>query len=166
MAESREGRSPTCPTCARTFADYRGRRVHERVQHPSSFHASEAEPLRTERRRARWDPEELAMMAEYEANSERAKNINQMINQHVLPHRTIEAIKGAFWRELRSRTRAARARPGSERLLVGPTSRPRYLYTSPGFSALKLLSSAWKMEGSTNHLFFFPSPVIVKVAHF
>ncbi|MPC23289.1 hypothetical protein E2C01_016331 [Portunus trituberculatus] len=95
MAESRGNRSPTCPTCSRTFANFQGRRVHEQSQHPSSFHAGEVESLKTERRKARWDPEELAMMAENKAKHPRAKYINQEIKQHVLPHRTIEGIKGA-----------------------------------------------------------------------
>ncbi|MPC87375.1 hypothetical protein E2C01_082236 [Portunus trituberculatus] len=95
MADAQEGRSPSSPTCARTFANYQGRRVHEKSQHPSSFHESEVAALKIECRKVRWDPEELAMMAEYEAKNQRAKNVNQLIMQHVLLHRTIEAIKGA-----------------------------------------------------------------------
>ncbi|MPC57899.1 hypothetical protein E2C01_051889 [Portunus trituberculatus] len=36
-------------------------------------------------------------------------------------------FRGDFWSNPRSRTRAARACPGSVRLLIGPTSRPSYI---------------------------------------
>ncbi len=41
------------------------RRVHERAQHPESFHTAEAARLDA-RPKARWDPEEVHLMAAFE----------------------------------------------------------------------------------------------------
>ncbi|MPC35637.1 hypothetical protein E2C01_029063 [Portunus trituberculatus] len=118
MAEAKVDRSPTCPTCSRVFRNYQGRRVHERARYPSQFHAGEAVAHKAERRRARWDPGEIAMMADYEAANLRASNINLKIHQNVLPHRTIEGIKGA------RRSEAYKARVRSD---AGPSSPPSAL---------------------------------------
>ncbi|MPC38978.1 hypothetical protein E2C01_032499 [Portunus trituberculatus] len=87
--------SPICPICRQFFKDFRGRRVHQRVAHPREFHGEEAQALSAGSRRVRWDPEELAMMAAFEALHLGARNINKEIRERVLPHRTIDAIKGA-----------------------------------------------------------------------
>ncbi|MPC17178.1 hypothetical protein E2C01_010024 [Portunus trituberculatus] len=71
----------------------------EIVSGPQFENATEALALKVERRRARWDPEELAMMANYEAKNPGATNINQKILEHVLPHCTVEGIKGAHREE-------------------------------------------------------------------
>ncbi|MPC39618.1 hypothetical protein E2C01_033163 [Portunus trituberculatus] len=90
-----DDRGLTCPICLRTFTTYRGRRVHERSQHPSVYHETEAAALQVKCWRARWDPEELVMMADYEAKHLGATNINTRIKEHILPHRTVKGIKGA-----------------------------------------------------------------------
>ncbi|MPC49623.1 Retrovirus-related Pol polyprotein from type-1 retrotransposable element R2 [Portunus trituberculatus] len=94
MAAPNGDKSPTCPSCLRTFSSYQGRRVHERSQHPLHFHETEVAALLTVKK-VRWDPEELAMMAAFEARNLRAKYINVKIQAEVLPHRSIESIKGA-----------------------------------------------------------------------
>lgn len=90
-----DDKSPTCPICRQSFKDYKGRRVHQKVAHPREFHGEEAQALSAGSRRVRWDPEELAMMAAYEALHLGARNINKEIRERVLPHRTIDTIKGA-----------------------------------------------------------------------
>ncbi|MPC70781.1 hypothetical protein E2C01_065038 [Portunus trituberculatus] len=50
--------------------------------------------MHTGNRRARWDPEKLALMAAFETKNPKTRNINQRIKVKVLPHRTLEAIKG------------------------------------------------------------------------
>ena len=87
--------SPTCLICLKTFASYRGRRVYHRLQHPDVFHTEEVEALSAASRKVRWDPGELAMMASFESQNPGIKYINQAIKARVLPHRTIESIKGA-----------------------------------------------------------------------
>ncbi|MPC17779.1 hypothetical protein E2C01_010644 [Portunus trituberculatus] len=103
------------------------RRVHERARHPSQFHAGEAVALKVERQRARWDPEEIAMMADYEAANLRASNINLKIQQDVLPYRTIEGIEGARQSEPYKawvRSAAGPSSPPSALDLRGPATSP------------------------------------------
>ncbi|MPC34333.1 Retrovirus-related Pol polyprotein from type-2 retrotransposable element R2DM [Portunus trituberculatus] len=95
MAANNADRSSICPTCLQTFSNFQGRRVHERSQHPLVFHDTEVAALRTDVKKVRWNPEELVMMAAFEASDPWAKNINVRIQAEVLPHRSIESIKGA-----------------------------------------------------------------------
>ena len=85
--------SPTSPICRVSFANYQGRRVHERAKHPEQFHGAEAARLEA-RPKARWDPEEVRLMAAFERDHRRVRDLNERIHNLVLPHRTIEAIKG------------------------------------------------------------------------
>ncbi|MPC74641.1 Retrovirus-related Pol polyprotein from type-1 retrotransposable element R2 [Portunus trituberculatus] len=84
-----------CPVCLCDFASFQGRRVHERRAHPERFHSAEAESLSARSRKPRWDQEELALMAAFEADNSGAKFMNKLIQEHVLPHRSIDSIKGA-----------------------------------------------------------------------
>lgn len=88
-------RSPTCPWCNRTFASYRGRRVHERQAHAAAFHQAESELLQRARKKPRWDREELALMAQFEAQHPDERHMNMAIRERVLPERSLEAVKGA-----------------------------------------------------------------------
>lgn len=83
----------TCPICGRAFASLIDRRVHQRQAHPTECHAAEAERPAT-RPTARWDQEEMALMATSEASHPNIRLINQAIQREVLPHRTLVAIKG------------------------------------------------------------------------
>ena len=85
--------SPTCPHCHHTFASYGGRRVHERARHPESFHGAEAARL-SSRPKARWDPEEVNLMVAFERAHLGESNMNELVRTQLLPHRTLEAIKG------------------------------------------------------------------------
>ena len=90
-----DDRSPCCPVCGRVFATFRGRRVHQRAAHQEEFHREEAEALSAGVRKARWDQEELNLMAAYEARHYQQRFLNKLIVRDVLPHRSIEAVKGA-----------------------------------------------------------------------
>ncbi|KAK8374050.1 hypothetical protein O3P69_011306 [Scylla paramamosain] len=89
-----DNRSATCPTCSRTFSSYAGRRLHERRQHPVVFHDALVGEIRA-RPKARWDAEEDALMASFEANHpELAPGaLVKALQEKILPHRTEEAIK-------------------------------------------------------------------------
>ena len=96
MADFHAGgdKSPTCPRCRRRFATFGGRRVHERMQHEREFHEEEIRAQATKRTKARWDVEELNMIAAFEAaHPDLTTTINQEIRDKVLPGRTIESIK-------------------------------------------------------------------------
>ncbi|MPC49352.1 Retrovirus-related Pol polyprotein from type-2 retrotransposable element R2DM [Portunus trituberculatus] len=123
MAANNVDRSPTCPTCLRTFSSYRGR-AHERSQHPLSYHDTEVAALRTEVKKARRDPEELAMMANFEAKNFGARNINTRIKTEVLPHRSIEGIKGARRAETYKALVRQAALPQSAASMLAPRSPP------------------------------------------
>ena len=88
-----EDRSPECPTCGQLCADYKGRRVHERLARPEAFHLAEDRKLAA-RPKSWWDPEELALMAAFERAHPGMRAMNIAINREVLPHRTILSIKG------------------------------------------------------------------------
>ena len=90
-----DDKSPQCPHCGRTFASFQGRRVHERSQHPQEFHLAESEALMAGSRKTRWDEEELALMATFEASHAAERQLNIKIKAQCLPHRTLEAIKAA-----------------------------------------------------------------------
>lgn len=47
-----------------------------------------------DRPKTRWTPEELALMARFERDNPDVTFINEAIHKDVLPHRTIEGIKG------------------------------------------------------------------------
>lgn len=83
----------TCPVCGRDFASLIGRRIHERQVHHTSFHAEGAARLAA-RPKSRWDPEEVHLMAEFKEAHPNITFISQAIQREVLPHRTIEGIKG------------------------------------------------------------------------
>lgn len=105
----------TCTVCGRVFASLIGRRVHERHSHPTVYHAAGAERLGT-RPKARWDDEEVALMASFEAAHPNIRLINQAIQEEVLPHRTLDGIKG------KRRQEAYKARVRAE---VGLLATPR-----------------------------------------
>lgn len=87
-------RGSTCPTCGRTFASYRGRRVHERSAHPRVYHLEETDRVDFQSRKPRWHEEEVERMARYEALHYGDRFLNRAIHRHVLSHRSIESIKG------------------------------------------------------------------------
>ena len=86
-------RSPECPTCWQLCADYKGRRVHERLAHPEAFHLAEDMRLAA-RPKPRWDPEELTLMVSFERSHQGMRAMNIAINREVLPHRTVLFFKG------------------------------------------------------------------------
>lgn len=83
----------TCSICGRILATLAGRRVHERRAHPEAFHDAESRRL-VDRPKARWDPEEVALMVAFEKSNPQGRLINQAIQREVFPHRTQEGIKG------------------------------------------------------------------------
>ena len=88
-----EDRSPKCPECGKVFKNYKGRRVHQRSAHKEAYHEALAQTTRA-RPKQRWDPEEEAVMADFERNHPNlGRLMNQQIHEHVLPHRSLEAIK-------------------------------------------------------------------------
>ena len=94
QSDGEEDRSPVCPVCGLRYRNYQGRRVHERYAHPEAFHTKEADRLGLQTKR-RWSPEEVSLMAAFERDHPgRAREINELIRAEVLPHRTLEAIKG------------------------------------------------------------------------
>ncbi|MPC29758.1 hypothetical protein E2C01_023006 [Portunus trituberculatus] len=68
--------------------------VHQRFAHPDVFHSEEMQALSAGSQKVRWDPEELVMMATFEAQNLWTKNINKEIRERLLPHRSPESIKG------------------------------------------------------------------------
>ena len=134
-----DGRSPTCPHCGRSFASYQGRRVHERSQHPQAFHAQEVEALMAGSRKARWDEEELVLMAAFEASHPGERMMNIQIRAQCLPHRTLEAIKAArrpdSYKE-RVRQEALRLQEASSSPVTSSPTPPSQGQTSPQGSPL------------------------------
>ncbi|KAK8372178.1 hypothetical protein O3P69_012076, partial [Scylla paramamosain] len=116
-----DNRSATCPTCSRTFSSYAGRRLHERRQHPVQFHDALVGEIRA-RPKARWDAEEDALMASFEANHpELAPGaLVTALQETILPHRTEEAIKchrkSKAYREVLQRL----SRPSEEVQITSP----------------------------------------------
>lgn len=98
----------TCMICRRTFASLAGRRVHERHVQGTTYHLEEVERLE-QRPKDRWDLKELSLLAGYESDHLGASAIDQRIQREVLPHRTIEAIKGK--RRQKSNRRLLKERP-------------------------------------------------------
>ena len=70
-------------------------RVAHSRWHPEVFHREEVDALNAASRKVRWDPGELAIMATFESQTPGLRPINQEIRARVLPHRSVEAIKGA-----------------------------------------------------------------------
>ena len=85
-----------CPDCSRAFGSQRGLTLHRRRAHEEAFHA---ENLPKQRVKARWDPEELCMLANLEISlDERPPGDRRGINQILIGHhpgRTLESIKCA-----------------------------------------------------------------------
>ena len=110
-------KSPTCPRCRRRFATYGGRRVHERLLHEKEFHDEELRVAAAKRTKARWDVEELNMMAAFEvAHPDSTSTMNQEIRDKVLPGRTLESIKS------RRRANSYKARAASAPTVVSSSS--------------------------------------------
>ena len=99
--------------------------MHERSQHPESFHREEVEALSAASRKVRWDPGELALMATFESQKPGVRFMNQEIRAQVLPHRSIEAIKGARkTRAYKDRLEALRTRGGPSGPAPGAPASP------------------------------------------
>ena len=81
-----------CPECQRAFKGKRGLAQHRRGKHPEEYHL---ENVPQPRKKARWDQEELFILAKTELALRRSgvKFINQALLE-VTPGRTLEAIKG------------------------------------------------------------------------
>ena len=92
------GKSPTCPTCSRTFANFKGRRVHESRAHKGTFH-TEAKQIAATKKRLRWSYEEHLLLAKAEASytgpvEEQPDVAAKYDHLHGLfPERSREAIK-------------------------------------------------------------------------
>ena len=52
------------------------------------------EALSVASRKLRWDPGEMALMAIFESQNPSVRFMNQEIREQVLPHQSIETIKG------------------------------------------------------------------------
>ena len=82
-----------CQKCGRQFGSYAGRRHHERLAHAEEYHQEELHRLITAPKQ-RWAQEEVDLMAAFERAHPRVAFINEAIRREVLPHRSIEGIKG------------------------------------------------------------------------
>ncbi|XP_071495073.1 uncharacterized protein [Diadema antillarum] len=117
-------------------------RQHERKSHPDEYHSGVADAIRA-RPKMRWDEEELRLAASVEISAPASThNLNQIISK-VLPHRTIESIKGmrrknarysALLREMRckgvSDVAANPAEPGLEQATEETSGPPSSVETS------------------------------------
>ena len=90
-----EGRETTCPECGNEFKTYGDMRVHFRRKHPDKFHREIQESREAEITKARWDPEEVFLMASHDCRLTKtgATFMNQALAK-VVPGRSDEAIKG------------------------------------------------------------------------
>ena len=82
-----------CPDCLRQFATKRGISIHRRSAHPEEYHL---ENVPKERKKARWDHEEVVLLARREIDLLAAGgrlNVNKALAE-ASPSRTLEAIKG------------------------------------------------------------------------
>ena len=81
--------------CQRSFPSLQGMRQHFRLAHPDEYHTELAAKV-TSRPKKRWDPEEVGLMAVFERDHPDLApgELATAIQQHLLPHRSIEAIKG------------------------------------------------------------------------
>lgn len=89
---SNDTQTHSCTACNRAFPTARGLGQHIRRAHPAQ--ANDA--IVVERSKLRWNAEELRFMADHEARADIAGNLVGL-NQRLLsliPHRTLEAIKG------------------------------------------------------------------------
>jgi len=84
--------------CDRTFTSARGRAVHQQRAHKEWYDAK----LQIPTDKARWTPEEVALLARKEVELASRSTPPRFMNQELLktfPQRTIEAIKGRRKRE-------------------------------------------------------------------
>ena len=82
-----------CPDCLRQFGSIRGLSQHRRRAHPEEYHL---ENVPKERKKARWDHEEMVLLARREIDLLAAGgrvNVNKCLTE-AFPNRTLEAIKG------------------------------------------------------------------------
>ena len=82
-----------CPDCLRQFATKCGLSIHRRSAHPEEYHL---ENVPKERKKGRWDHEEMVLLARREIDLLEAggrPNVNKALAE-VFPSRTLEAIKG------------------------------------------------------------------------
>ena len=81
-----------CPECDRAFGSARGLSQYRRRAHPTEYHA---ENVPTVRKKARWDHEELLILAHMKIalRESGVGNINQRLVQ-ITPGRTLDYIKG------------------------------------------------------------------------
>ena len=82
-----------CPDCLRQFATKRGISIHRRSAHPEEYHL---ENVPKERKKARWDHEEVVLLARREIDLLAAGgrlNVNKALAE-AFPSRTLEASKG------------------------------------------------------------------------
>ena len=125
-----------CPECSRAFGSGRGLSQHRRRAHPSEYHA---ENVPVARMKARWDHEELLILARTENVFRRSgvRNINQRLVQ-ITPGRTLDSIKGVrkskrYQELLASLQREADSSELIERIpaprLGGPECYPRFAHS-------------------------------------
>ena len=81
--------------CGNNFKTYGGTRVHFRRKHPEKFHHEIQESREAEITKARWDPEEVFLMASHECRLTKtgATYMNQALAK-LVPGRNVQAIKG------------------------------------------------------------------------
>ena len=103
-----------CPSCHRSFKSFAGMRLHFRKAHPEAFHEGVA-TSREEIKKARWDPEEIHLMAvrEVELINQGCRFLNQALADKV-PGRSLEAIKGQR-RQVAYRNKVLELRSGTTR---------------------------------------------------
>ena len=85
-------------------------------------------------RKVRWDEEELALMAAFEASHSAERHINHLIKAQCLQHRTLESIKGARRQEsykARVRQEALRLREASSVPVASSPTSPSQGTTAP-----------------------------------
>lgn len=114
MADGVVDMSPICPICGRRFKNFAGRQNHCRQVHAKEFHATLDRA--TTGIKARWDREEFLLMAKYELEHQGLGTLELCagIHEHVLKHRSAEAIKGprnksAAYRDILEELRRTRA---------------------------------------------------------
>ena len=112
----------TCQHCGRQFATFAGQRLHERRSHRAEFHRS-VEEERGKIVKARWDEEEILLMATREAEmARRGEKFFNLALAAVMPGRTVEAVKGQR-RTTRYRALVASLLPDAGQPPIPPAAR-------------------------------------------
>lgn len=89
-----DDKSNVCLTCAKVYASYWWRRVHDRLVYPDLYHVALTEAAAGSKK-MRWDREEEILMATHELKHPALSTLDlcASIKENILPHRTVEGIK-------------------------------------------------------------------------